>query len=53
MPIVMLGEELHPDRAISIERLYEIFNEHEVPYNFPIQDRIEKKRIFSCQMWRL
>ena len=42
MPIVMLGEELHPDRAISIERLYEIFNEHEVPYNFPIQDRIEK-----------
>lgn len=41
MPIVMLGEELHPDRAISIEKLYEIFNEYELPYNFPIQDGIE------------
>lgn len=49
MPIVMLGEELHPDRAISIEKLYEIFNEYELPYNFPIQDGIEKSAFLAAK----
>lgn len=41
MAEVMLGKELHPDRAIPVEKLYEIFNEHGIPYSFAAQHGIE------------
>ena len=41
MAEVMLGEELHPDRVVQIEKLYEIMNEYGIPYSFPAQHGIE------------
>ena len=41
MAEVMLGKELHPDRVIPVEKLYEILNEYEINYSFPAQCEIE------------
>lgn len=41
MAEVMMGEELHPDRAIRVEKLYEILNKYETPYSFPIAHEVE------------
>lgn len=41
MAEVMLGKELHPDRAILVEKLYEVLNEFEIPNSFFAQCRIE------------
>ena len=37
----MLGKELHPDRVIQVEKLYEIFNKYGIPYSFAAQHGIE------------
>ena len=41
MAEVMLGKELHPDRVIQVEKLYEIFNKYGIPYSFAAQHGIE------------
>lgn len=41
MAEVMLGKELHPDRVIAVEKLYEILNKYGVEYSFPVQHGIE------------
>lgn len=41
MAEVMLGKELHPDRVIPVEELYEILNEYGINYSFPAQYGIE------------
>lgn len=41
MAEVMLRKELHPDRVILVEKLYEILNEFEIPNSFFAQCRIE------------
>ena len=41
MAEVMLGKELHPDRVIQVEKLYEIFNKCGIPYSFAAQHGIE------------
>lgn len=41
MAEVMFGSELHPDRVIPIEKLYEILNEYGISYSFPAQHGIE------------
>lgn len=56
MAEVMLGEELHPDRVIQIEKLYEIMNECGIPYSFPARHGIESNafavvRCKDCKQW--
>ena len=41
MAELMIGKELHPDRVIPVEKLYEILNEYEIPSSFPAQHGIE------------
>lgn len=41
MAEVMFGEELHPDRVIPVEKLYELLNKYGVEYSFPVQHGIE------------
>lgn len=56
MAEVMLGKELHPDRVILIEKLYEILNEHGINYSFQAQYGIENNafavvRCKDCKHW--
>ena len=56
MAEVMLGNELHPDRVIPVEKLYEILNEHGINYSFPAQHEIESNafavvRCKDCKHW--
>lgn len=56
MAEVMFGSELHPDRVIPIEKLYEILNEHGINYSFPAQHGIENNafavvRCKDCKAW--
>lgn len=57
MAEVMLGKELHPDRVIPVEKLYEILNEFEIPYKFFAQYGIENNafavvRCKDCRHWQ-
>ena len=56
MAEVMLGKELHPDRVIPIEKLYEILNEYGINYSFLAQYGIENNafdvvRCKDCVHW--
>ena len=56
MAEVMLGKELHPDRVIAVEKLYEILNKYGVEYSFPVQHGIENGafavvRCKDCRWW--
>lgn len=49
MAEIMLGNELHPDRVIPIEKLYEILNECGINYSFLAQHAIENNAFAVVQ----